>query len=293
MANKTNFLDLDEKDSPVESSKVVIFPVPYEKTVSFVKGTSKGPNAIIYASTSLEHYDDELGFEPSRVGIHTLEQTEYNISPEDMVKKVCKKADELIKKGKFVITLGGEHSITIGTIKGFKKNFDNFSVLSIDAHCDLRDSYEELKLSHACVMRRVVDENIHVVEVGIRSYSTEEADFIKQTDQVKVFHAIDILNQPNRSWIDQVVESLKPKVYISFDVDGLDTAIMPSTGTPEPGGLSWYDSISLLKKVFSEREVIGMDIVEFAPNPGNLAPDVLAAKLAYKSIGYKFYKDIN
>lgn len=282
-------MGLDDENSTLETSKVVVLPVPYEKTVTFGTGTSKGPSSIIHASTSIEMYDDELDCEPSEIGIHTLPELKCDIAPEKMFKLVRESCSGLIYQEKFIITLGGEHSITAGAVKGHKDHFEGFSVLSIDAHCDLRDSYEGKKYSHACVMRRIVEEGIPVVQVGIRSYSVQEAEFLKKTDKVKVFHARDIVKKHNKNWIDDVVLSLKSQVYLSIDVDGFDPSIIPSTGTPEPGGLSWYDVVSLLKKVFSEKEIIGMDIVELAPISGLLGPDVLAAKLAYKAIAYKFF----
>ena len=250
--SKPNFMDLEENKSSLESSKVVILPVPFEKTVSFGKGTAKGPGAIIYASSSLEEYDDELDLEPSKAGIHTFDEISTDIESEEMIEKVADVCSSL--ENKFVITIGGEHSITVGAVKGHKKSYEDFSVLSIDAHCDLRNIYEESKLSHACVMRRVIEMDIPVVEVGIRSYSLEEAEFIKNSDKVKIFHARDIIGNSNRSWINEVVSELKHKVYISFDVDGLDPSLMPSTGTPEPGGLTWYDATSLLKEVFTKKK---------------------------------------
>lgn len=285
-----NFLGLDDEDSNFESSKVVIMPVPYERTVSFGRGTSKGPHSIIYASRSLELYDDELECEPFEAGIHTLPELECGVSPEDMVSEVRAACTKLIELNKFIITLGGEHSITLGAVKAYKNKVGEFSVLNIDAHTDLRQSYEGTRYNHACVMRRVIDEGCPVVEAGIRSYSKEEADFIRERSDVKIIYAREILESGKTDWIDEVVSNLLPYVYISVDVDAFDPSIIPSTGTPEPGGLHWYDVLGLLRKTFLSREVIGLDIVELAPIPGILGPDVLAAKLAYKSVGYKFQK---
>ena len=175
-----NFMDFDDENSTFETSKVVVLPVPYEKTVTFGTGTSKGPSSIIHASTSIEMYDDELDCEPSEIGIHTFPELKCDVDPEDLVVCVSKTCSELIDKEKFVITLGGEHIVTLGVVRGHKYHFEDFSVLSIDAHCDLRDSYEGTKYSHACVMRRVVEEGIPVVQVGIRSHSVEEAEFQKK-----------------------------------------------------------------------------------------------------------------
>ena len=284
-----NFLGLDEENSRFDTSKVVILPVPFERTVSFGRGTSRGPYSIIYASRCLELYDDELGWEPSTVGIHTLPELECgSVDPADNVSAVGNACSQLLQSNKFVITLGGEHSITPGAVKGHKAQFDNFSLLNLDAHCDLRNSYEETPFNHACAMRRVLDEGCPVVEVGIRSYSKEEAEFIKGNKKVKVFHAREIAERKNREWMDDVTSNLLPRVYISVDVDVFDPSIVPGTGTPEPGGLGWYEVIHLIKKVFKNRDVIGFDIMELSPILGITGPEVLAARLAYKAIGYKF-----
>lgn len=282
-----NFLGLDE-ESPYEDSKVVILPVPYERTVSFGRGTSKGPHSIIYASRSLELYDDELRYEPYEIGIHTMPELESNVDPGQMVEDLSDVCTGLLEDNKFIITLGGEHSITYGAVKAHKKKYGEFSVLNIDAHCDLRDSYEGTKINHACVMRRIVDDGIPITEVGIRSYSIEEAEFIDNRKDIKIFHARDVSETENQEWIEDVESNLLPKVYMSIDMDAFDPAIVPGTGTPEPGGVNWEQVIGLVRKIFMSHEVIGMDIVELAPIAGILGPDVLAAKLAYKCVGYKF-----
>jgi len=199
---------------------------------------------------------------------------------------------ELLDKGKFIITLGGEHSITYGTVKGHKNKFGEFSVLNIDAHCDLRDTYEGTKFNHACVMRRILEEGIPVTEVGIRSYSAEEAEFIKDRKDIKIIHGREIAESKKVKWVEDALSTLLPKVYISVDIDAFDPSIVPGTGTPEPGGLDWYQVIGLIREVFRSRQVIGFDIVELAPIAGIMGPDVLAAKLAYKAIGYKFKQNL-
>jgi len=287
-----NFLGLDEEESALDTSEVVILPVPFERTVSFGRGTSKGPHSIIYASRSLELYDDELGYEPSGVGIHTLSELESNVDPQQMVGDLSEVCSELLDSGKFIITLGGEHSITYGTVKAHKDKFGEFSVLNIDAHCDLRDTYEGTKYNHACVMRRILEEGINVTEVGIRSYCAEEAEFIKNRKDVKIIHAREIAEGKKDDWVKETLTTLLPKVYISIDTDAFDPSIVPGTGTPEPGGLDWYQVTRLIRDVFRSREVIGLDIVELAPIAGITGPDVLAAKLAYKAIGYKFKKSL-
>ncbi len=283
-----NFLGLQEPDSQFEGSKVVVLPVPYERTVSFGRGTSRGPSSIIYASRSLELYDDELGFEPCKVGIHTLSELELDVEPKDMIRDVSRTCKSLLDADKFIVALGGEHLITYGVVAGHREKHCEFSVLSVDAHCDLRNFYEGTKLNHACVMRRIVETGCPVTQVGIRSYSSEEAEFIKVGERINVIHAREILREDSESWVERALSSLLPKVYISVDIDVFDPSIAPGTGTPEPGGLGWYEVLELIKSVFQSREVIGLDIVELAPIGGIVAPDVLAAKLAYKSIGYKF-----
>ncbi|MEM7009115.1 MAG: agmatinase [Thermodesulfobacteriota bacterium] len=285
-----NFLGLEPEESDFENSKVVILPVPYERTVSFGRGTSKGPNSIIYASRSLELYDDELGIEPYEIGIHTMPELETNVDPKEMVESLSSVCSELLDKDKFIITLGGEHSITFGAVQAHKKKFGDFSVLNIDAHCDLRDSYEGTKFNHACVMRRVSECGLPVTEVGIRSYSKEESEYIKEAKNVKIFHAREIHEMKMDKWVQNVLSTLKSKVYLSIDMDGFDPSIVPGTGTPEPGGLDWSQVIRLITEVFCSCEVVGMDIVELSPIAGITGPDVLAAKLAYKSVGYKFKK---
>ena len=285
-----NFLGLESQESDFEGSRVVILPVPYERTVSFGRGTSYGPHSIIHASRSIELYDDELGSEPYDVGIHTLPELDCDVSPEGMVGDVQEVCSRLLAENKFIIILGGEHSVTLGAVKAHREKGGEFSVLNIDAHCDLRDSYEGTKYNHACVMRRVLDEGCPLVECGIRSYSKEEADFIREHGDIKIIHAREILESGNSDWMDEAASNLLPDVYISVDVDSFDPSVMPSTGTPEPGGLSWHDVLGLLRKTFLDKNVIGMDIVELAPLPGIVGPDVLAAKLAHKSIGYKYQR---
>ena len=287
-----NFLDLEDEDTNLDSSKVVIVQVPFEGTVSYGRGTGKGPAAIIDASGYVELYDDELKSEPYTVGIHTLRELEPGVNPEEMVNDVKEVCSQLLGKNKFLITLGGEHTVTLGAVKGYKAVYEDFSVLNIDAHCDLRDTYEGTKYSHACVMKRIIEEGCPVVGVGIRSYCKEETDFIETSSDVKIIHAREIAESGNDEWIRQAVSYLNPNVYISVDIDVFDPSVIPGTGTPEPGGLDWYQVTALLREVFEKRNVIGLDIVELAPISGMSGPDFLAAKLAYKAIGYKFEPEL-
>jgi len=278
-----NFGGLEEKYIHFETSKVVILPIPYDGTSTWLKGADKGPDAIIDASINLEFYDIELDIEPYTVGIHTLPPLKDFSSPEEMA--ICT-YNETIKylPDKFVICIGGEHSISYGPIKAHVEKFDDVTVLQLDAHTDLRDEYNNSKYNHACVMARV-KELCPIVHVGIRSQCVEELNsFTKEN----IFFAHEIRKITN--WTDKVVNAIKTKnVYITIDLDVFDPSIMPSTGTPEPGGLTWYDVIDLLEKVFKNKNVVGVDVVELCPNEYNKAPDFLAAKLIYKIIGFKFF----
>src|SRR3972149_4240077 len=243
-----NFLGLDENSSRFQTSKVVILPVPFERTVSFGRGTSRGPSSIIYSSRCLELYDDELGCEPYTCGVHTLAELECgSVDSAHMVSAVSEACSQLLGLNKFIITLGGEHSITLGAIKGHKTRFKDFSVLNLDAPWGLRDSYEGTPFNHACVMRRVLEEGYNVVEVGIRSYSKEEAEFIKGNKNLKVIHAREIFKSKNQEWMDEVISSLLPQVYISVDLDVFD----PSFVSRSPATLDAFCSATLATLVGS------------------------------------------
>ncbi len=283
-----NFLGLTENCS-FEESAVTILPVPYERTVSFGTGTSKGPQSIIMASRCLELYDEELKCEPCEVGIHTLDESEYDVDPEEMVNSVSGLYTDILQRDKFIVTVGGEHSVTNGPVRSLHEKYGDFSVFSIDAHCDLRDTYGGTRYSHACVMRRATELDLNIVQAGVRSLSSEEAEFLNGNDNINVFFAKDMAITNIERIIGEILASLKDRVYISVDLDGFDPSLIPSTGTPEPGGLNWYQVLSILHGIFKMKDVIGMDVVELAPAPLNVSPDVLAAKLIYKSIGYKYY----
>jgi agmatinase len=285
-----NFLGLDDNTSNFENAKVVILPVPYEATTSYGAGTSAGPSAIIEASRYIELYDQELDKEPSEVGIATLPSLELTgAGPQDAIRELREAYDKILEAGsdKFVIVLGGEHSISSAPILAWTERMKGkrLSVLQFDAHTDLRHEYEGSPYSHAAVMHRV-HENVDLVAVGIRALTREERELARRTKNIHLFLADDI--HSGDAWMDDVMKLLGEHVYISFDVDGFDPSLVPSTGTPEPGGLQWYQVMKLLRRVFTERNVVSADIVELAPIPGLSAPDFLVAKLAYKMIGYKF-----
>jgi agmatinase len=283
-----NFLSLPPEFSELESSEFVVLPVPYEQTITFKAGTKEGPKAIIHASQEVETFDEELKQEPFKAGIHTLEEMEITaVGPEKMVEKVYKIAKELVDMNKRVVLLGGEHTVSIGLVKAESEKYKNLSVLQLDAHADLRDSYQESKYSHACTMRRI-GEMAPFVGVGMRNLSLEEHRFI-QKKKIDLFFAKDLMK--DERWIDQVISKLSENVYLTMDLDFLDPSIMPSVGTPEPGGLLWNQALDLLKKVADDKNIVGFDCVELCPIPSLVAPDFLAAKLIYKIMGYMVSKE--
>jgi len=282
MKGKKNYCGLPDEYCNESNSKIVVIPVPYDKTSTWIKGADNGPSAILEASANMELYDIETDSEIYKSGIYTASPVVESASSEKMMNSVKNKVNNYIKKGKFAVVLGGEHSISIGSIKAHVENYNNLCVLQLDAHSDLRDSYNGSKYSHACVMARA-REICPIVQVGIRSIDSSE---FKVMNKERVFFAKDI--QKNKEWVKGVVRLLSDKVYLTIDLDVLDPSIMPSTGTPEPGGLLWYDILTLLKEVIDKKELVGFDIVELCPNPANKAPDFLASKLLYKILSYKF-----
>lgn len=282
MARETNFGDLPKEFSTLEGVKVVVVPVPYDGTSTWIKGADKGPAAIIEASANMELYDIETDSEVYRKGIFTDKPVECGDKPEDMIGAVKKRVKSHIENGKFIVILGGEHSVSIGAIKAYTEKNSDITVLQLDAHSDLRPEYNNSKYNHACVMARV-KEMAPIVQVGIRSMDSSEK---KNVDADRIFFAEDICNQ--KDWIKKAISKLSDKIYITIDLDVFDPSIIPSTGTPEPGGMLWYDVLGFLKLVFEKKEVVGFDVVELCPTENNKTPDFLAAKLIYKLLSYKF-----
>jgi agmatinase len=276
--------DIPNQYRDPSKAKVVIVPVPYDKTSSWGKGADKGPAAILEASEIVENYDIESDSEPYKVGIFTDKPVTEDRTPEKMVQAVEKRINAHLANGKFPVLLGGEHSVSIGAIQAQVKKYSKVTVLQLDAHGDLRDEYHGSKCSHACIMARAQD-ICKTVQVGIRSMDTSEKPRAKKSN---MFFAEDIAGKTG--WIKKVLAALKGNVYVTIDLDVFDPSIMPSTGTPEPGGLLWYEVLNLLRPVFRKTNVTGFDIVEMCPNKINKAPDFLAAKLVYKLISYKFAK---
>ena len=279
------FCGIEDKYSSWKRSRIVILPVSYDLTTSYKPGTSRGPMAIIDASRYMETYDDETGKEIYKSGRYTAEEIKSaRPEPGEIIKKTEEKVSSILKAKKFPVVLGGEHSVTLGPVKAFKKKFKDFSVLQLDAHRDLRDSFKGLKHSHACIARRIL-EITSVTQVGIRSLSMEEA--AREYKNLKTFFMKDIIK--NEDWLSEVMESLESdRVYVTIDMDVFDPSIMPSVGTPEPGGMGWYEALALLKKLSQEKDVIGFDAVELSPAPADVSPDFLAAKLIYKFLSYIF-----
>jgi agmatinase len=277
---------LEQDAGSFDRARAVVLPVPFERTTSYVPGTKNGPREIIAASGQVELYDEELGREVCDVGIHTLPAMESPFaSTEDAFAEMRRVAAWLAGAGKFFVALGGEHALTAPLVAGVADVHPGVTVLQIDAHADLRESYMGDRHSHASAMRRVL-EYAPTVQVGIRNLSSPEADAIPGLG-TKVFYDWNMRDDP--AWMTRIVDALGEKVYITIDLDGIDPAVMPAVGTPEPGGLSWRELLALMKMVMAKKTVVAADVVELCPIPGFVAPNFLAARLVYKLIGYRFY----
>ncbi len=280
------FGGIDPDEATFERSRAVILPIPFERTTSYMPGTKHGPREILLASTQLELYEEENGLEVCDIGIHTLPEMELPFaSTEQAFEEISRTAGWLIDEGKFFVALGGEHSITGPLVAAVAARTPGLSVLQIDAHADLRADYLGDPHSHASAMRRVLD-HAPCVQVGIRSLSAPEAAALPGLS-TRVFFDWNMRDDP--AWMDRVVDALGEQVYVTIDVDGLDPAIMPATGTPEPGGLSWRELLALLRLVNARRRVVSCDIVELSPLPGLVAPTFLCTKLVYKLLSYRFF----
>jgi agmatinase len=276
---------LTDEFSDFQTCKVIILPVAFDLTTTYQHGAQAGPAALIEASRNMELYDIETHSSVYQVGIHTTEAIKAS-SSEQMQKEVYRRTSEYLAKGKLVVTLGGEHSISYAPIKAHAEQFSGLSILQIDAHADLQEAYEGNPWSHASVMARVreLPQISSIVAVGIRSMSQEEAQVI-DTEKTFFGHELDA----SGAWIDEVIDQLSDQVYITFDLDGFDSSLMPSTGTPEPGGLQWNQAMALLKRVAERKKIVGFDVVELCPSSSNVAPDYLAAKLVYKILSYQYF----
>lgn len=267
-----------------DESAALILPVPFERTTSYVHGTRHGPREILAASSQVELWDEEVGADVHRQGIFTLPEMDLGgVSLDAAMTLITKTCAALFELDKFLIVLGGEHSITPAVVAAAAAHWGEVTVLQIDAHADLRDTYMSERHSHACAMRRTLD-YARVVQVGIRNLSGEEAAVVPSLNTT-VFYDWSMREDP--AWMDRVVEALGPRVYVTIDLDGLDPATMPAVGTPEPGGLSWRELTTLLRRTFERRSVVGCDVVELCPVPGLASPNFLAARLVYKLLSYR------
>ena len=285
-----SFAALDGDDADFARAAVAILPVPYDGTVSYRAGARDGPRAIIEASRYLELYEPDLDLEPSQWGIATLPAPEPDASgPEANISRVEQAVGSLADAGKMPVMLGGEHSLTIGAVRALSRRHSRLSVLQLDAHADMRDTYQGSRYSHACVMRRVREtldaDGGSIVQAGIRSISREEIEHIRKNG-VDGVHLYTPGLYRNADTIDELIAGLGDTVYVTVDLDALDPAIMPAVGTPEPGGLSWQETLDILQAVARRSRIVGFDVMELAPNEGPAHAAFTAARLTYKLIGY-------
>lgn len=284
MPKKKNvFADVPEHPD-YRSADVVIVPAPFEKTTSYGHGTNKGPASIIDASVNVELFDDELARQTcDLIKIHTASPLNVVGSAATVIERIGKESARIARDGKFPFIIGGEHSISAGPVKSLKNIYPDLGVIQFDAHADLRDQFDGTKQSHAAVMRRVVECECPILQIGIRSFSEEEAPLINK-GSVRTISARDIKSGKINTAGE--LKKLPRHIYVTLDIDVFDPAYMPATGTPEPGGLDWFEVTGWLKAIFESKAVVGMDLVELAPQKGLHAPDFLAAKLIYRSLGY-------
>lgn len=298
MSDYPPFLGDDRRAVDFAEARVCVLPVPYEGTVSYGGGAARGPSAILAASSQLEMYDEELDWRIDEAGIFTLPPVEPgDADPETVMGRIHEAALPPLRAGKLLLTLGGEHSASYGAFTALREaRGRGFAILQIDAHADLRPSYRGSLHSHACIMARAHDLGLPFVQVGIRSISQGERAFLRREGlERNVFWAQSMAREPEEEWIGAVLERLEAsgeeEIYITVDVDGLDPAVIPATGTPEPGGLDWYALLRLLRRVSEARRVVACDVMELAPLPGLRAPEFAAARLAYKMAGYALIRE--
>ena len=284
MTTKKNYAGIPDKYARLDEAKVVLIPVPYDGTSTWQKGADKGPQAFLEASENMELFDIETRSEVYKRGVYLTPPVTENSSPEKMVEAVYKTTKNYIQQEKFVTLFGGEHSISIGTIRAFNESFEDLTVVQIDAHADLRKEYEGSKCNHACAVHEA-SKTTNLIQVGIRSMDAEELEYM---DENQVYFAHDLYED----WMDDAIGQMTPNVFLTIDLDAFDPSILPSTGTPDPGGLFWYETLDFIRTIFKKKNVVGFDIVELCPNPAEKSSDFLAAKLYYKMLSYKFkYED--
>lgn len=282
MIYKGNYAGIEDKYASLDTAKIVLIPVPYDGTSTWVKGADKGPDAFLKASENMELYDIETNSEVYKKGVYLAPAITENSSPEKMVDAVHKTTKNYIKQDKFVTIFGGEHSVSIGTIRAFNECFEDLTVVHIDAHADLRPQYQGTTCNHACAVYEA-SQKTNLIQVGIRSMDIEERNHM---DEFQTYFAHQIQNDDE--WMEDAVHKMTNNVFITFDLDAFDPSIMPSTGTPEPGGLYFYETLEFLRLIYRKKNVVGFDIVELCPNEQEKSSDFLAAKLYYKMLSYKF-----
>jgi agmatinase len=276
------FAGIPEKYHQLDKAKVVLVPVPYDGTSTWVKGADKGPDAFLDAAENMELYDIQTDSEVYKVGIHLTEPVIESESPEIMTEAVYQTVKRFLSKGKLVTVFGGEHSVSIGSIRAFYEKYDDLTVLQLDAHTDLRPEYHGSACNHACAVYEA-QQKTNLIQVGIRSMDISEKAYLKKKN---VFWAHEI--HKNDEWMEEAIRKMTDEVYITIDLDAFDPSVMPSTGTPEPGGMTWWQVDKFMRRVIKKKNVVGFDIVELAPNPDSKASDFLAAKLYYRILSYIF-----
>lgn len=280
-----NYAGLTPEHTDYQKSKVVVLPIPFEDSTTWQTGTKAGPGALIDASRNMELYDIETKSYVYKQGIHTLEPIK-SANAQEMIEEAHERVAKEIDAGKFVVSIGGEHTVSIGPIKAFSEKVKDLSILYLDAHADHRDQWEDSKYNHACVVSRVKEFNPNIISVGIRSVGQEEVSAVKED---KTYFAENIYN--NNDWMDEAISKLSDNIYISIDLDVFDISILPGTGTPEPGGLGWYQTTNFLRKVIEQKNLVGFDVVELRPIEADKSSDFLAAKLIYKLLSYEFVEN--
>lgn len=285
--NNRTYAGIPRQYAEKETAQIVLIPVPYDGTSTWQKGADKGPEAFLEASENMELYDIETNTEVYRHGIYLADAVTELSTPETMVNAVYRTTKSFIQSGKFVTLFGGEHSISIGSIRAFNECFENLTVLHIDAHADLREEYHGSPFNHACAVYEA-GQNTNLVQVGIRSMDVSE---LENMNKEQTFFAHDMAK--DEYWMDNALDAIGENVFITFDLDAFDPSVLPATGTPEPGGLLWYETLEFLQRVFEEKNVVGFDIVELCPNPNHPASAFAAAKLYYKMLSYRFEGEEN